>query len=567
MIVLIAFIVEAPLRYIFPPEDLKTTSQTGNRPYAGPMAGGPTTEEPVARTGRARGRRVALIAGLAGSAATTGGLAVLHTLRSSVPFLPLSLAQSLVRAAPGGFATFFIERLGHWALRLAVVGTFAGFLAAGAVVGLLTPAMARVLRSLAMTVGALSFVPFWFVSIALYPSGPDAPTRGWIALATLPVYLLGGMVAGRAYERLTAAAPHQATDLSRRYLLRALWFGALALLVGVADLGRLLHRRPDPGAQVLRLAQLRPATTPPAAAGDDAFRSIRGLSPSVTPNQLFYVVDEEIIDPDLDPATWRLAVGGLVERPFQLTYDGLTSMPAVERYQTLECISNPVGGGLISNARWEGVPLPAVLERAGPRAGAAEVVFECAGGYSESLSIDQAMAEDTLLAIGMNGHVLPRAHGFPVRLLCTGTYGMKNPKWLTSIEVVDRPYRGYWEQRGWSKQAIVKTWSRIDVPAWGADVMGTAVIAGIAFAGDRSVRGVEVSTDGGSTWQMAQLETALSPLTWRRWLYRWQVEGSGDSGVLVRATDGLGVAQTAAVARPHPDGASGYDAVTVNRGS
>jgi DMSO/TMAO reductase YedYZ molybdopterin-dependent catalytic subunit len=531
------------------------------------MAGGPSTEEPAGRRGHARGRRVALIAGLAGSAAVTGGLAVLHTFRSSAPFLPLSLAQSLVRAAPGGFATFFIERLGHWALRLAVVGTFAAFLAAGAVFGLLIPTMKRGGRNVALAVGALSFVPFWFVSIALYPLDPDAPTRGWIALATLPIYLLGGMVAGRVYERLTAVAPNQATDLSRRYLLRALWFGALAVLVGVADLGRLLHRRPDPGAQVLRLAQLRPAVTPPAATGDNAFRSIPGLSPSVTPNQLFYVVDEEIIDPDLDPATWRLAIGGLVERPFQLTYDGLTSMSAVERYQTLECISNPVGGGLISNARWEGVPLPAVLERAGPRTGSAEVVFRCAGGYSESLSIDRAMAEDTLLAIGMNGNVLPRAHGFPVRLLSTGTYGMKNPKWLTSIEVVDRPYLGYWEQRGWSKQAIVKTWSRIDVPPRGADVSGTALIAGIAFAGEQTIMGVEVSTDGGSTWQTAQLETALSSLTWRRWLYRWTVEGSGDSGVLVRATDGLGLVQTAAVSRPHPDGASGYDAITVNRGS
>ena len=157
-------------------------------------------------------------------------------------------------------------------------------------------------------------------------------------------------------------------------------------------------------------------------------------------------------------------------RPLRLTYDQLLSLPVVERYQTLECISNTVGGDLISTARWEGIPLPLVLERAGVGPEAVEVVFRCAGGYSDSLSMAQAMDERTLLAVGMNGRVLPRAHGFPVRVLTVGTYGMKNPKWVTDIEVVDAPYQGFWEQRGWSKLAMVKTGSRVDTPADGGVV-------------------------------------------------------------------------------------------------
>src|SRR5207302_7163972 len=153
-----------------------------------------------------------------------------------------------------------------------------------------------------------------------------------------------------------------------------------------------------------------------------------------------------------------------------------------DRYQTLECVSNHVGGNLMSNAKWIGVPLPEILDRAGvDTSRAVEVVFRAAGGYSDSLSIDQAMDHSTLIAIGMNGHVLPRAHGFPARLLSVGTYGMKNPKWLESIEVVDRPYQGFWERRGWSKTAVVNTMSRIDTPKSGAQIGGPIEVGGIAF--------------------------------------------------------------------------------------
>jgi DMSO/TMAO reductase YedYZ molybdopterin-dependent catalytic subunit len=192
------------------------------------------------------------------------------------------------------------------------------------------------------------------------------------------------------------------------------------------------------------------------------------------------------------------------------------------------------------------------------------VVFHASGGYSDSLSLDQAMDERTWIAVGMNDHVLPRAHGFPARVLSVGTYGMKNPKWLTGIEVVDRPYQGYWEQRGWSKQAVVKTEARIDVPQGGDRVVGSLAVAGIAFAGDRGISRVGVSTDGGRTWADAELKPALSDVTWRLWRIPWTPENRGTVEIAVRAYDGAGRVQTKANAAPHPDGASGYDAITVS---
>jgi hypothetical protein len=286
----------------------------------------------------------------------------------------------------------------------------------------------------------------------------------------------------------------------------------------------------------------------------------------VTPNGSFYVVDEELVNPVIDASSWRLQVSGLVKRPMQLSYDALKRLPAVERYQTLECISNRVGGNLMSNAKWIGVPLNEILDRAGIDTDrAVEVVFRAAGGYSDSLPIHHAMADSTLIAIGMNDHVLPRAHGYPARLLSVGTYGMRNPKWLESIEVVDHPYQGYWEQRGWTKRAVVETESRIDVPTNDAVVGRSLTIAGVAFAADRGISQVEVSTDGGRTWNHGELKTELGPYTWRLWRYRWTPSRSGRYQVVVRARDGRGRLQASAHHEPYPSGSSGYDEVVVTR--
>jgi DMSO/TMAO reductase YedYZ molybdopterin-dependent catalytic subunit len=192
------------------------------------------------------------------------------------------------------------------------------------------------------------------------------------------------------------------------------------------------------------------------------------------------------------------------------------------------------------------------------------VVFRSADGYSDSLTIAVARDDATLIAVGMDGEALTLDHGFPARLLGIGTYGMKNPKWITSIEVVGAPYTGYWEERGWSRDAIVKTTTRFDTPSPGSTVRGDTTIAGVAFAGDRGISRVEVSTDGGATWATAGLEPPLSSFTWVRWRYPWSADGPGTYTLRARAFDGSGTSQPSTFAPPHPDGASGYPVIAVS---
>src|SRR5205823_13901079 len=183
----------------------------------------------------------------------------------------------------------------------------------------------------------------------------------------------------------------------------------------------------------------------------------------------------------VDHTGWQLAMGGLVDRPYRLTYETLQrSFEVVEMAHTLTCVSNEVGGGLISTAIWRGVRLKDVLERAGLRTGVEDVVFRAADNYSDSIPLAKALEDRTLVVFGMDGAALPREHGFPARIIVPGIYGMKNVKWVTSIEAVARDYQGYWQERGWSDLARVKTESRIDVPADGSVVARGTKVAGIA---------------------------------------------------------------------------------------
>jgi DMSO/TMAO reductase YedYZ molybdopterin-dependent catalytic subunit len=306
--------------------------------------------------------------------------------------------------------------------------------------------------------------------------------------------------------------------------------------------------------------------TPPPDRDAGAFLAVRGLTPEVTPNRVHYVVDNSIIDPNIDHGSWRLRIDGLVGRPVTVGYDELLAMPAIEQYVTLQCISNLVGGDLVGTAKWTGVPLRRVLERAGGVGpGAVRVVFHAVGGYSDSLPVAKALEPTTVVAYGMNDQSLPRAHGFPARVVAPGIYGMKNVKWLERIEVVDYDYRGYWQRSdGWDNLAEIKTASRIDVPEELTALQGAgAVVAGLAWAGDRGIRRVEVSLDGGVSWVPATLRRELARAAWRQWRLPLPAGTQGRRTIKVRATDGRGQLQTAREAPPHPSGASGYDQVDV----
>jgi DMSO/TMAO reductase YedYZ molybdopterin-dependent catalytic subunit len=286
--------------------------------------------------------------------------------------------------------------------------------------------------------------------------------------------------------------------------------------------------------------------------------------PALTPNDEFYITSYRS-PPDIRVNQWSLSVTGLVGRPLALTYPQLTARPTVSEIVTLECIGNGVAADAISTARWEGVPLKALLEEAGLTAQAVDVVFRAADGYSDSIPVSRAMAGDAIVAHRMNGVPLPGGHGFPARIIVPGVYGMKNVQWLTEIELVGQDYKGYYQQKGWSDEAIVKTSSHIDVPGHGGVIKGReTTVRGYAFAGSRGIKQVEVSTDGGETWRVAELETELSPHAWRFWTFRWELPAPGRYGLAVRATDGTGRLQITEEQAAFPNGAVGLHEITVS---
>lgn len=323
------------------------------------------------------------------------------------------------------------------------------------------------------------------------------------------------------------------------------------------------------GLGLVALARATDGLAPGFARGlayaQELWTQIRGLSAEVTPVGTFYTVSKNIFDPSVDAATWRLAIKGRVERPYSLTLDELRGLPSVTRPHTLMCISNEIGGDLISNAVWKGVPLKTVLEKARIRPGANKLILRARDGYSDSFPLTTALRDGTILAYEMNGKPLERQHGFPLRALVIGLYGIKNVKWLAELEVVDYDYKGYWPARGWSDAAIYKTFSRIDVPAPGAVLKRgeRTWIAGVAFGGNRGIKAVEVSVDEGATWQPTRLKPGMGDHTWLLWAFEWTPAATGPATLMVRAMDGTGALQPVGPKPPLPDGVEGLHAVSV----
>ena len=296
-----------------------------------------------------------------------------------------------------------------------------------------------------------------------------------------------------------------------------------------------------------------------------SFPKIPGMTPEITPNDRFYEVSKNWFgNPNLDAAAWRLSIGGLVRHPITLDYAGLQALPAVEEYATLKCIGDPVDGTAMGNALWKGVRLRELIERAGgAKQGASEVILRAADDYSDSFPLPRGLAKGTILAYRMNGQALPRNHGHPARVIVPGIYGMKNVKWLTGLELADYDYKGYWEKRGWDDVARYRTISRIDVPKVRLTAGRPAFIAGVAFAGDRGIRKVEVSLDKGASWQPARLKPPLSPYSWVLWAYLWPDPRPGTYQVTAQATDGTGALQETKPEGSYPAGAAGLEHVEV----
>jgi DMSO/TMAO reductase YedYZ molybdopterin-dependent catalytic subunit len=306
-----------------------------------------------------------------------------------------------------------------------------------------------------------------------------------------------------------------------------------------------------------------PATEVPAVPTATPFPAVPILSPEITPTENFYITTKNFTDPTVNAATWTLTIKGMVDKPLTLTLDQIKAMPQVKVIHTLECISNTVGGDLIGNGRWTGIRVADLMQQVRPQAGVVDVIFRAADDYSDSVPLSVLMNQDTILAYEMNGQPLQVKHGFPARLLIPGIFGMKNVKWITSMEMVNYDFKGFWQSQGWSDPAPYLTMSRIDYPTEGIVNQKPLYIGGIAFAGNRGIQRVEVSVDSGNTWADAQVRRPLGRNTWVLWTYPWIPAQAGDTTLVVRATDGTGQVQTSKDANNYPDGATGYHRVAV----
>jgi DMSO/TMAO reductase YedYZ molybdopterin-dependent catalytic subunit len=374
----------------------------------------------------------------------------------------------------------------------------------------------------------------------------------------------GGAGRGSSFTFLpNPADPGPPRGPARRRFLTVSAVAAVSAAAG-ALVGRELITRKNVSQARAALRFPKPAVTaPPLPPGSDL--DIPGLSSFITPDSGFYRVDTALLLPEVDPANWQLRIHGMVQREFTLTFDELLRRPLVEDYVTLTCVSNPVGGPYVGNAKWLGARLADLIRQARPLAGASQLLCTSVDGFTSGTPLQVVLdGRDALLAVAMNGQALPVAHGFPARMVVPGLYGyVSATKWVTDIEVTTfSAADAYWVQRGWSQQAPIKTESRIDVPAGGATLApGRTPVAGVAWAQHKGVAAVEVRVDGGA-WQEARLAAVPDIDTWRQWVWEWDAT-PGNHLLEARATDATGYTQTALAAQPVPNGASGYPSAAV----
>ena len=533
----------------------------------------------------------AYIAGAVGAVLAFGIAELLHGLYGLVPSVFVAVSQLVIKLTPGGFATRAIETLGGADIpvlitvmvtsALALGGFLAnlslrspvtalagiGVLAAVAIVATFAEPFVAPVATVLTIVGALgagAAVTRFLLNTSsdLRTSGPASPTElqpqsvrsreahsaGGIAVDRRNFLVLSG---GAALAGLAAAgtgrvlAGGDAQEASTRVPAK------LTESIGQNAQGTALHQTLPP---------------PPATASIEA----PGMVPLITPAEDFYLIDTNLSSPRIDVDSWVLKVKGAVDNPLELTYKDLLSMPTREADITLSCVSNEVGGGLVSNGRWTGVLLSDVLAEAGVGldkiSGASEqLVGRSIDGWTAGFKTKTALdGREALVAFGLNGDELPVKHGYPVRLVVPGLYGyVSATKWLSEIELTDWDFDAYWIQRTWSKEGPIKTQSRIDTVKNGERLSaGTVQVGGVAWAPHRGIQRVEVSADGGETWNDARLADQLDIDTWRQWIYDWEAK-PGVHTLQVRATDGEGETQTNEKTPPHPSGATGYHTIKV----
>lgn len=458
-----------------------------------------------------------------------------------------AIGDVVIDNVPTSIKDWAISVFGVYDKLALVIGIVVVGLLLGAAVGLTTR------RRLGWAVAA--FVAFSVLGALAASHDSTASSLGpWVVAAAAS----GAGIAGLRWLRASAPAPNG----RRQFLQRAGMVAGLG--VAFAASGRAL------AAQLSRLVAGRDEVVLPMAGevvappGPEADFRLAGLTPIVVPNSDFYRIDTALVVPQVDLEDWRLSFTGMVDRPFSISYPELLDLPMVERYVTLSCVSNPVGGDLVGNARWLGVPLADLLDRARVQPRAEQLVGVSVDDFTVGFPVAAALdGREALVAVGMNGEPLPFEHGFPARLVVSGLYGyVSATKWLREVQLTTWDgFDAYWVPRGWSKEGPIKTQSRIDTPRRGITA-GTHPIAGVAWAPNTGITRVEVQVDGGE-WQEAQISQPLSVDTWVQWRLEYPFE-PGSHTIRVRATDATGSVQPEALTPVAPSGATGWHRVTVN---
>jgi DMSO/TMAO reductase YedYZ molybdopterin-dependent catalytic subunit len=509
-------------------------------------------------------RRSAALVGVAAVAAALGVAELVALLTGPLTSPVVAVGGVVVDLVPEPVKQLAIDVFGTKDKLALQIGTLVLLAAAGAGLGVLA---------------ARRGWPVILVGVGLFTAigAIAAVTRhdaAWTAV--LPV-LVGAMAAGAVLHLLLPGASEagegseageereaSADVVSRRRLLYA--GGAiLALGAATAAVGHWYATKRTVTRERAAVRLPEPASpAPPLPPDVDA--SMPRLSPFVTPNQDFYLIDTALVVPQVTPDEWQLRIHGRVRNPLTITYAQLLSRPMIERYVTLCCVSNEVGGGLVGNARWLGVRVSDLLAEADPDPAADQVVSRSVDGFTAGTPTAVLRdGRDAMLAIGMNGVPLPIEHGFPVRMVVPGLYGyVSATKWLAELELTTfADFDAYWIKRGWAQKAPVKLQSRIDTPGAATPLRaGPVMIAGVAWAQHNGVSAVEVRVDSGP-WQQARLMPVPSIDTWRQWTVPWDA-APGRHRLTVRAYDTAGVMQTEDERPVLPDGATGWHSVDVS---
>ncbi|HEX2729247.1 MAG TPA: molybdopterin-dependent oxidoreductase [Rubrobacteraceae bacterium] len=556
------------------------------------------------------------IAGAVGAVVAFGLAELVHGLFERVPSIFVALAQAVIQLTPGEFVTRGIEALGTADIPVLVASLVIGTLLVAALLGILSvrrPYLALLIVGvLAVVAVAAAFAQPGVAPVATILTVIGALAAGCAVTSTLTS--AAGFATGAERSAPEAAAAGSVNDpdspvvRSREahsergtavgrggFLL--LSGGAAAAGLAAVGVGRLLAGQNSPEAAAPKKLKLsdsaKQTSDSPSGKSEDGAKKaavkhetlpppdpeasldVPGMPPLITPAKDFYLIDTVLQSPRIDVNTWKLSVKGAVDNPVEFSYKDLLGMSTREADVTLSCVSNEVGGGLVSNGRWTGVLLSDVLKEAGvsrekiTRA-SRQLVGRSVDGWTSGFKTEIALdGREALVAFGLNGSELPAKHGYPVRLVVPGLYGyVSATKWITEIELTNWDFDAYWIQRTWTKDGPVKTQSRIDTVKDGDSLTaGTVQVGGVAWAPHRGISKVEVSADDGSSWNEARLAKQLDDDSWRQYVYDWDAR-PGDYTLQVRATDGDGVTQTGKLRPPHggggTDGATGYHTIQVS---